>query len=515
MEEAVLQILREIKNEKNLTPAKIIAIKKRIGKKFGLRDVVSNAKLLEAAGKKRGKLVKLLRVRNVRSLSGVSVIAIMTKPAGCPGKCTYCPGGVTSPKSYTGFEPAAQRAKQNNFDAYGQVQNRLTQLEAIGHATDKCEVIVMGATFNAFPASYQNEFVKRAFDGFNDSDSRDLQTAQKKNETAEHRVVGLTFETRPDWCKEKDVAQFLSFGATRIELGVQSLDEKVLKKVNRGHGVKESIEATRVCKDSFLKVGYHFMPGLYSTPEKDVEMFSSLFKKEEFKPDMVKIYPCLVIPGTLLFEEWKKGKFTPYNSEQAAKVIAQCKKFVPEYCRIMRVDRDIPSNLIAAGVKNTNLRQLAEKECKKQGIQCKCIRCREVGLKGRFQEVPEVEDAKLKRINYKASKGEEVFLSFEAGNVLYGFCRLRKPGEPFMKEIDNRTCGIRELHVYGEEAAIGAKGKVQHHGIGKKLLVEAEKIAREEFDARKMLVTSGVGSREYYRKLGFEKTGVYMGKKLN
>ncbi len=513
--EAAQQVLEQIEKEKP-TSEEVNVIKKKIGKQLGLADVVSNAELIEAApAEKRKELEELLRIRKVRSLSGVSVIAIMTKPAGCPGKCVYCPGGVTSPKSYTGFEPAAQRARQNNFDAQRQVRNRLEQLTAIGHNPEKCDVIVMGATFNAFPRDYQYEFVKNAFDGFNNVVSPDLATAQQINETAKHRVIGLTFETRPDWCSQDDVKWFLSLGATRIELGIQSLDEKALKKMQRGHGVKESIEATRRCKDSFLKVCHHFMPGTFSSPERDVEMFAQLFESEDFRPDMIKIYPCLVLPNTPLYEMWKKREFEPYNSEQAADVIARCKQFIPEYCRVMRVDRDIPTTLVAAGVKNSNLRQMVQEKCEEYGIKCKCIRCREAGLKSRTEEVPQTEDAKLKRINYRASGGEEVFLSFEAENVLFGFCRLREPGKPFLKEIDGSTCGIRELHVYGDQAPIGGSGTVQHNGIGKKLLNEAERIAREEFDARKLLIISGVGAREYYKKIGFEKMGNFMGKGFN
>ncbi len=526
------QIVEEMEKNPILNREKINEIKKKIGKQHGLSEVVSNAEILEKLSlEKRRELEKALRVRNVRSLSGVSVVAVMTKPAGCPGKCTYCPGGITSPKSYTGFEPAAARARQNNFDAFLQVQTRLAQLESIGHEPQKCEVIVMGATFNAFPRSYQLEFVKRVFDGFNGTESQSIEQAQAVNETSRYRVIGLTFETRPDWCTENDVDWFLSLGATRIELGVQSLDEEVLKKVERGHGVGESIEATRRCKDAFLKVCHHFMPGLYSTPEKDIAMFSRIFKEEEFRPDMVKIYPCLVLPNTPLYQEWKKGNFDPYNSQQAAEVIAKCKAFIPSYCRVMRVDRDIPTTLVAAGVKNSNLRQLVEAKCKELGIKCACIRCREVGLKSRFEEVPAIEEASLKRINYKASGGEEVFISLEAGNALFGFCRLRKPGKPFLKEIDDHTLGVRELHVYGDAAPIDSShrnssllriatrkrcnsGYIQHRGIGRALLAEAEKIAREEFDGRRLLVISGVGAREYYKKIGFEKEGHYMGKKI-
>ncbi len=508
---AVQEILLEIK--KVSTQDELNALKKKIGKRFQLPQVVSNAELLEAMGEKeKQKFENVLRVRKVRSLSGVSVIAIMTKPAGCPGKCIYCPGGVTSPKSYTGFEPAAMRAKSNSFDPYKQVKNRIEQLTAIGHNCQKCEVIIMGATFNAFPRSYQLEFVKGAFDACNERLSSTLEEAQLINEKATHRIVGLTFETRPDWISEDDVKWFLLLGATRIELGVQSLDDEVLKKVERGHGTKESIRATQLCRDSFLKVCYHFMPGLFSNIEKDVEMFRRLFSDENFRPDMVKIYPCLVLPNTPLYEMWKKGEFTPYNTEQAAEVIAHCKEFIPEYCRVMRVDRDIPTTLVAAGVKNSNLRELVNEKCIEYGITCKCIRCREAGLKSRGEKIPPVENAELRRIDYIANGGKEVFLSFEAENTLFGFCRLRNPSKPFMPEIGEYTCGIRELHVYGDAIPIGGTGIVQHHGIGKKLLQEAEKIAREEFDAKQLLVTSGVGAREYYRKIGFERIGTYVGK---
>ncbi len=513
------QILERIAIE-NPTSSEVMAIKKRIGKTLGLTDVVSNAELLEATPvENRKALESLLRIRKVRSLSGVSVIAIMTKPAGCPGKCIYCPGGVTSPKSYTGFEPAAQRAKQNGFDSFRQVQNRLEQLTAIGHNPEKCDVIVMGATFNAFPRDYQHDFIKGTFDGFNGFISPSIEEAQRVNETTKHRVVGITFETRPDWCSEDDIKWFLSLGATRIELGIQSLDDEALKKMERGHGVQESIDATQRCKDSFLKVCHHFMPGTFSYPDKDIEMFSRLFKEEAFRPDMIKIYPCLVMPNTPLFEMWKRGEFTPYNSEQAADVIAQCKQFIPPYCRVMRVDRDIPTKLVAAGVKNSNLREMIKVKCDEYGIKCKCIRCREVGLLSRKEEMAPVEDGEIKRFDYRASGGDEVFISFEAKGAIYGFCRLRKPGAPFLKEITENTCGVRELHVYGDQAPItdkeeAKKSAIQHKGIGKKLMAEAEKIAAEDFDAKKLLVVSGVGVREYYKKLGFTRDGTFMGKYL-
>ncbi len=513
--------VEELSLKPEMSLQEVEKLKRKHSQKLGLAQIISNSQLI-AELKKRGadgdaELIHKLRKSAVRSMSGVNVVAIMLPPVSCPYKCAYCPTSTIAAKSYTGHEPAALRARQNDFDSYRQVESRLAQFELNGHLTEKCELIVMGGTFNTLAKSFQEEFVKRAYDAFNQKESASLDQAIILNESARHRVVALTFETRPDWAGKQHVQDFLRFGATRIELGVQSLDDEVLAKVKRGHGVAETIDATRNCKDAFLKVGYHIMPGLYSTPDKDEQAMKTVFEDQRFRPDMLKIYPTLVIPGTELYELWKKGEFEPYDEEKAAEAIARMKKHVPEYCRIMRVDRDIPTHQIAAGVKKTNLRELVEKKCVELGIKCRCIRCREAGLRQhkRAQTI-DFQNAHLKVDKYYASEGKEFFLHFEdaSNDALIGFLRLRKPSE-FGTE-GNLSMGVRELRVYGEQLPIGDHSQTsspQHKSFGKKLMQAAEEIAAQE-GGQELLVTSGVGVREYYGKLGYCKSGTYMSKKL-
>ncbi|MBI5036107.1 tRNA uridine(34) 5-carboxymethylaminomethyl modification radical SAM/GNAT enzyme Elp3 [Candidatus Micrarchaeota archaeon] len=552
LETGDVAIISEIKRKKALkaivslllksNPKKaeeISAVKREACRKYSLDRFFRNSEILEALPKNAPqKLRELLRTHKVRSLSGVAVVAIMTRPTFCPhGTCIYCPGGPSSgsPKSYTGKEPAAMRASQNDFDPEKQVTARLKQLEATGHTPQKCEVIVMGGTLNAQPKEYQDSFVKGMYDAFNDqpkggrfpplvwsdaltplncSRSKNVFEAKEKNQHAPYRVIGLTFETRPDYSTPKKLDSLLDYGATRIELGIQTLDGKILEKANRGHTLKQSEYATMYAKDAFFKIGYHMMPGLFSNPAKDVRMFRTLFSSEKWKPDMLKIYPCLVMPNTGLYELWKQGKFTPYTAVQAAKVIAASKKYIPEYCRVMRVDRDIPTNLIAAGVDKSNLREMVEEELEAKGMECRCIRCREAGLRARFGEEVDWSNVEMKRLNYKASKGDEVFLSFESNDLLLGILRLRLPHKPWRPEI-KEAAGVRELHVYGEQLPIKSKKEaLQHKSLGAKLLGEAERIAKEEWGMEKLLVISGVGVREYYAKLGYVRDGVYMGRML-
>jgi elongator complex protein 3 len=493
-------------------------VKKKIGAKYGLAHVLRNSEILEKIGSRARseKVMRLLRLRKVRTLSGVAPIAVMTM-SGCPhGRCTYCPRGSEAAQSYTGFEPASLRARQNAFDGYSQVKARLESLRQIGHDVDKCELIVMGGTFNSMPKKYQMEFMKGCIEAMNGGKkSASLEEALKKNEKAPVRAVGITFETRPDWAREKDVDWLLSMGATRVELGVQTLDDAVYARVKRGHTVADVVNATRVLKDSALKVCYHMMPGLYADKEKDVRIFKRLFDDPDFRPDMLKIYPCLVLEGTELYDQWKKGRYTPYDSEKAADVIAEASKYIPPYVRVMRMQRDIPAQLIAAGVKHGNLRQLVDERMKQCGIKCKCIRCREMGLKGM-----KIEDAELAlaRLDYDASGGREIFLSFEdkKKDVIAGFLRLRLPGRPHRKELQGAAL-VRELHVYGRAAPIGAKrgasARLQHHGLGARLLAEAERIAGEEWDAKRIAVMSGVGVRDYYRHSSYTLQGPYMVKR--
>mgnify|MGYP005844371171 CR=1 FL=1 len=485
--------------------------------------VLRNSQILLAIPEKRRtrEIVRLLRVRGTRTISGVTPIAVMTPPKGsCPYHCTYCPTSDSAPKSYTGMEPSAMRAIQNGYDPFLIVRNRIAHLEAIGHDTSKCELIFQGGTYNARAKEEQELLVKRALDAMNETESASLEQALALNETAPHRAVGITFETRPDWCTEEHVDEFLRMGATRIELGVQTLDEDVLRRVRRGHGVAEVVAATRVLKDSALKVLYHMMPGLHSTAEKDEEYFRTLFSDQRFMPDMLKIYPLLVLPGTEIYEEWKRGEIRPYVAEEAAEVIANASRHIPRWCRVMRINRDIPSTLVAAGVRKSNLRQLVEEAMARKGTKCECIRCREVGIVSLKKGIePDHSSAELRRIDYTASGGKEIFLSLDEPELdaLFGFVRLRIPGNPHRSEIGPGTVLIRELHVYGYAVGIGEKAadsQSQHRGFGERLLSEAERIAREEFGGKKSIVIAGAGAKPYYRRLGYTDDGPYLSKEL-
>lgn len=486
----------------------------------GIAGVIRNSVILGRIPRRMRteKVIELLRIKPMRTVSGVNVIAVMTRGE-CPGECIYCPRGENAPKSYTGREPAAMRAIQNDYDPFRQVCSRVRQLEEIGHKVSKCELIVMGGTFNYMPERYQRWFIKRCFDAMNGFDSKSLERAQLANEKAKRRVVGLTIETRPDWAGEKEVDNLLLYGTTRIELGVQTLSDEVYKKVKRRHGLKDVVKATQVCKDSLLKVLYHMMPGLFAAKRDDVESFRKLFEDERFRPDMLKIYPCLVMEGTELYDIWKRGGFKPYSAEEAAGVIADSMKFVPRYVRVMRVQRDIPSYLIAAGVKKSNLRQIVEQKLAEEGRSCQCIRCREIGHRISKDGVkPDMRSVRLNRFDYNASGGKEIFLSFDEmkHDALIGFLRLRIPSEKEHRKELEYAGGVRELHVYGEMLPVGEKRnkEFQHMNFGRKLLKEAERIARGEFDCRKLAVISGVGARDYYFKLGYERDGPYVSKDL-
>ena len=513
MSDAINKLLNEIKLGKIKSKKKLEERKKEIAIEYKLNNFISNAEIFEKAnGKIKEKIRKILQIKPTRTISGVAVVAVMAKPWPCPhGKCTYCPHINNVPESYTGKEPATRRAIANNFDPYKQVQNRLTQLYATGHIPQKVELIIMGGTFPAMPRGYQEDFVKKcllAMNRFPKSLSlkkKTLEEIQKANEKAKIRCVGMTFETRPDWGKEKHAEFMLKLGGTRVELGVQTIYNDVYKKVNRGHTVEDVIESTKILKDKGFKVLYHMMLGLPGTTrEMDINALKEIFKNPNFRPDMIKVYPTLVIRGSKLYEDWKRGKYKPIDEEYATDVIIEMKKNIPEWVRIMRIERDIPGTEIEAGIKSTNLRQKIQQKLKQEKIRCKCIRCREVGhvLKngGRIDE----KSIKLHKIEYEASGGKEFFLQFKDKNdVLIGFLRLRL----------SKTAIIRELHVYGEQILIGKHGVWQHKGYGRKLLKEAEKIAKEN-GYRKIYVISGIGAREYYRKFKYRKDGYYMSKRL-
>lgn len=528
-------LVGKIENENQLNKAK-----KDVSKHYHLDSLPRNGDVITRGSAEEQAIIRdFLRRKPVRTISGVAVIAVMTSPAPCPhGVCLPCPGGPNStfksPQSYMGREPAAMRAIQHGFDPYSQVGSRLSQLKEIGHDVEKVELIVMGGTFSARSLDYQEWFIKRCLEAMNDFTGKEwrenawgigktlpyipLEEVQKANEKAEIRNVGITFETRPDWAGEKHVDEFLKLGGTKVELGVQSVYDFVLARMQRGHGVAEIVRANQVLRDSAFKVGFHMMPHLPGSDSKlDLKGFKKLFEDSRFRPDYLKIYPTLVTEGTPLYRLWKAGDYEALSDEEAAELIADIKEILPKWVRLQRIQRDIPAYQIIAGVRKSNLRQLAEEKLRERGGKCHCIRCREVGhtsLKGRKINPKDIE---LTVESYDACGGTEHFIAFEdlAADVLIGFTRLRFPAAPHRPELQDAAL-IRELHVYGSMVPIGKEAKQkewQHRGYGKELLEYAEKIACEN-GYRKLAIISGIGAREYYRKFGYVLDNVYMSKVL-
>jgi len=493
-------------------------------KAYGLVRLPSNSEILRClTPQERVKLIDLLRRKAVRGISGITVIAVMTKPWPCPhGRCAYCPGGPSSgvPQSYTGREPATMRGIQAGFDPYAQVRNRIEQLTAIGHEVNKVEIIIMGGTFPATPTEYQESFIKGCLDALTMKPSRNLEQAKMIVETSAIRNVGITVETRPDWAGQPETDRMLSMGITRVELGVQNVYDDIYDLVERGHTVQDVIEATRILKDSGLKIVYHMMPGLPGSDfQRDIESFDRIFNEADFKPDMIKIYPCLVLKGTKTYDWWREGRYTPYTTEEAVELITRVKQMIPPWIRVMRVQRDIPSTLIDAGVHKSNLRQLVEQRLGKQ--RCRCVRCREVGhrlIKNGIR--PDRKNIQVQSLDYKASEGTEVFISVEdpISDILIGYLRLRIPSDKAHRlEIKDRNASIiRELHIYGPVVPVGTRlaEAWQHEGYGGILVTEAERISREEYGRKKILVTSALGTKQYYMRLGYSRDGPYMAKMI-
>ncbi|TSD01925.1 MAG: elongator complex protein 3 [Parcubacteria group bacterium Athens0714_25] len=456
--------------------------------------------------KRNTELEKAMQSRGVRTASGVAVVAVLTRPSDCPGKCLYCPTEKDMPKSYLSNEPAVMRAIANKFNPYRQVQSRLKALELNGHITDKIELIVMGGTFSYFPKAYQKKFITECFRAANeysvgknnelriknqekDTPNNKLFKEQKRNEKTKHRIIGLTLETRPDYIDAKEIKNFRLLGCTRVELGVQSIFDDVLELNKRGHSISETIRATKLLKDAGFKINYHIMPGLLgSTIKRDIEMFRQLFTDQDFQPDMLKIYPTVVIKDSELYAVWKKGDYKPLTDKKFEKLIIEIKnKIIPPYVRIARLVRDVPTPSIEAGPIVSNMRQIvAEKAA------CRCIRCREVRA-----DYDITENIILDRIDYDASGGKEIFLQFvsEDKNKLFALLRLRLPRTT---PPHSRGGGWEGVHI----------------GLGKKLIQEAEKIARKEFGAKKIAIISGIGVRGYYRKQGYRLQNTYMVKNL-
>ena len=468
---------------------------------------------------------QLLKKRAVRTLSGVSVITVLTKPFVCPGKCVYCPTEVGMPKSYLSNEPAAARAKMNLFDPFRQVTMRIQALENNGHAVDKLEILVLGGTWSVYPTHYQDEFIRDCFYAaniFNKKKKRKAFTLEKEqriNETAKYKIIGLTLETRPDYINPTELKKMRRLGTTRVQLGVQHTDNKILDLIKRGHSIEQSIKATYLLKEAGFKVDHHYMPDLPgSTPKKDLTMFEYVFNSPDLQPDQIKIYPCVVNEFAELYSWYKNKKYKPYTKKQLLDLLLSVKKIVPPYMRINRLIRDIPEESIVAGNKITNLRQFLQAELKRQGASCHCLRCREVR-----DDKYDPKDIELVRREYQASGGKEIFLSFENKDrsKVYAFLRLRINHDlknNIFPEIKNASI-VRELHVYGQMIPVYDEnlddeiGKTQHLGLGKRLMQEAEKITLDH-KIKKIAVISGIGVRNYYRKLGYKLQGTYLTKSL-
>lgn len=519
------------RNDLDISQARI-----EICRKYKLRTVPKNSLLLSYALPEERELLRLvLMVKPTRTLSGVAPIAVMTSPFPCPhGKCLPCPGGpehpFQSPQSYTGEEPAAIRGRENQYDPYRQVSARLSQFETLGHHVGKAELIVMGGTITARPKEYQDWFVTGCIRAMNDygtnrtphpgppftGEPDETQVAVERehefsaNEHAHARCVAITFETRPDWCRKEHIDSMLDLGVTKVEIGVQHVDDEILTFNRRGCTVNDTAEANQLLRDAGLKVGFHIMPNLPgSSIEKDRELFRTLFDDPRFRPDFLKIYPTLVTPGSEIEALWKEGRYSPYNEEEQIDLIAYGKSLLPVYVRLQRIQRDIPAKLIVAGSKHSNFRQLASARLTANGGHCRCIRCREIGRH------PSAETPELRTDTYECAGGTEHFISSVAGDSLIGFARLRHPCTIFREELEESAL-LRELHVYGSIVPIGlgpSDGEQQHRSAGSSLLSAAEDIARGQ-GYHRISVMSGIGVRPYYRNHGYERRGPYMQKEL-
>ncbi|WP_458456731.1 tRNA uridine(34) 5-carboxymethylaminomethyl modification radical SAM/GNAT enzyme Elp3 [Methanobrevibacter sp.] len=553
MKKACRIIINDIIDGKISTRRELEVEKRQLCRDLKLSRFMSNADILEFAEPEEKEIVsEILKKKPTRTMSGVAIVAVMCHPHKCPhGRCFYCPESDIAPPSYTGEEPAALRGRMYEFHPYVQCFNRLKQLKKIGHPIDKVELIIMGGTFPSRDLCYQEWFVSQCLKAMtdfgliienkpgnyeynmDDDEIKSFETGilktyppnnyvliddvQAANENSKVRCVGMTFETRPDYCKKEHINRMLNFGVTRVELGVQTLSDELYAKIKRGHTLADVVESNRLLRDSAIKVAMHMMPGLFSDEKQDLKMFKQLFTDENYKPDMLKIYPCLVTKGSELYDLWSKGEYEPYTDEEAVELIVKIKRILPKWVRTMRIQRDIPSTLIEAGVKKSNLGELVYNRLEEEKISCQCIRCREIGHK-KTSAPYNFEDFDLFKETYAACEGTEHFLSIEDYNEesIAGFLRLRFPSKRhFRDEITDKTALVRELHVYGNMIKIGDKNPRigQHTGFGERLLKEAENLAIDN-GKEEISIISGIGSRNYYRKFGYEKVGPYMKKEI-
>ncbi|HSQ39715.1 MAG TPA: tRNA uridine(34) 5-carboxymethylaminomethyl modification radical SAM/GNAT enzyme Elp3, partial [Anaerolineales bacterium] len=474
------------------------------------------------------RLLERIRMKPMRTLSGVTTVTVLTKPYPCPGKCIFCPTDVRMPKSYLPDEPGAMRAVEHQFDPYDQVMSRINQLKALGHPTDKIELLILGGTWSSYKRDYQEWFVKRCFDAMNGINHEghqdheglkaegsvvDLPNAHSINENASHRNVGLVIETRPDEITPDEIRWLRHLGVTKVQMGAQSLDDRILEMNKRGHDVECTRKAVALLRAAGFKIVLHWMPNLHgATPESDREDFARLWN--DFCPDEIKIYPNQLLANAELYEYWQRGEFKPYTTQELIDLIADIKPTIPRYCRVNRVIRDIPSTNVVEGNRRTSLRQDVHDEMKRRGTHCQCVRCREVKGKSVMTEALELND-----LVYQAGAAEEHFISFVTpDDKLAGFVRLSLPGKDSPETTISDLHGaalIREVHVYGQSLPVGAEkdGAAQHAGLGTRLLEEAERVAKANGFER-MAIISAVGTRGYYLGRGFERGELYLMKKL-
>jgi elongator complex protein 3 len=456
-----------------------------------------------------GDLLERIRMKPIRTLSGVTTVTVLTKPYPCPGKCIFCPTDIRMPKSYLPDEPGARRGLEHAFDPFAQVQSRLEALDAVGHPLDKVELLILGGCWSSYRRDYQEWFIRRCFDALNGVELPTLEEAQEYNETAPSRNVGLVVETRPDHITGEELAWLRRLGVTKVQLGVQSLDDHILELNQRGHTVAEARQAVDLLRAAGFKIVLHWMPNLLgATPASDRLDFSRLW--DGFCPDEIKIYPNQLLENTELFKVWQRGKYHPYTTAELVQLIADVKTTIPRYCRVNRVIRDIPSTYVVEGNRRTSLRQDIQNELKRRGVACQCVRCREV----RDRKV-DLEILQLADLEYQAGGSQEHFLSFVTpDDRLAGFLRLSLPGldcpATAMPDLDQAAI-IREVHIYGQSLAVGAEeqGAAQHIGLGSRLIEYAQDLARSQGYPR-LAVISAIGTRRYYQRLGFRHGELYM-----
>eukprot|EP00029_Vermamoeba_vermiformis_P009278 TRINITY_DN4576_c0_g2_i1.p1 TRINITY_DN4576_c0_g2~~TRINITY_DN4576_c0_g2_i1.p1 ORF type:complete len:607 (-),score=222.43 TRINITY_DN4576_c0_g2_i1:36-1820(-) len=571
--EIVNQLIQAHKEGKSINLSKI---KIEAARENGLPRQPKTIDIIAAIPEQyKSAILPKIKAKPVRTASGIAVVAVMSKPHRCPhialtgNVCIYCPGGPDSDfeystQSYTGYEPTSMRAIRARYNPYLQTRNRVDQLKRLGHSTDKVEFIVMGGTFMSLAADYRDYFIRNLHDALSGHCSNNVDEAVKYMEQSNVKCIGLTIETRPDYCLKPHLGEMLRYGCTRLEIGVQSVYEDVARDTNRGHTVRAVTECFHLAKDAGFKVVSHLMPDLPNVGyERDMHGFKQFFEDPKFRADGLKIYPTLVIRGTGLYELWKAGKYKNYHPDELVDLLAKLLALVPPWTRIYRIQRDIPMPLVTSGVEYGNLRELCLKRMHDLGYKCRDVRTREVGIKDIHHKV-KPDQVELIRRDYNANGGWETFLSYEdpKQDILIGLLRLRRcSAATFRPELtapftlnsnDTSTTGsdereeededepqgtltgvtdlaehaqdddgprvsiVRELHVYGTAVPLHSRDPklFQHQGYGTLLMEEAERIAREEHGSFKLAVIAGVGTRHYYRKLGYELDGPYMSKLL-